>query len=248
MSEFTTGELAARTAELGLVFPRHLLAEVVSVLDTGRNVMLTGPPGTGKTLLAYAVANLARDAVRCTGYVAVTASADWTERETIGHYIDSPGGPVFQPGAFLDAIQSGQWLVIDELKRADFDRAFGPLFTVLANQPVILPYKQAGHREPLSIVPAGTEAPSSTDVILMPRHWRMAATMNQFDRAMLHWLSYALMRRFAFIEVATPRTTSSARSSSARRARSAPVATVALRRPRPSSLHRCRPVRGSASP
>ena len=201
MPTFSADDLQARAAERGLLFPRHLLAELIAALDSGRHVMLTGAPGTGKTSLAYVLADLARDSVRCTGYLAVTASAEWGERHTIGHYADTPEGIVFQPGVFLDAIQTGRWLIIDELNRADFDKAFGPLFTVLANQPVTLPYKRAGHTEPLSIVPAGAPVPPHTDAMTVPRHWRIVATMNDFDRSSLHKLSYALMRRFAFVEV-----------------------------------------------
>lgn len=204
MANFTADDLQARAADKGLLFPRNLIAELVAALDSGRHVMLTGVPGTGKTSLAYVLADLARDAVRCTGYMAVTASAEWGERHTVGHYADTPEGIVFQPGVFLDALQSGRWLIIDELNRADFDKAFGPLFTVLANQPVTLPYKQAGRSDPISIVPAGAQVPAHTDPIAVPRHWRIVATMNDFDRSSLHKLSYALMRRFAFIEVSAP--------------------------------------------
>jgi MoxR-like ATPase len=199
--DFTAGELNARAEARGLIYPPHLLAEVVAALDSGRHVLLTGAPGAGKTSLAYLVADLARDAVRCTGFVPATASAGWDERHTVGHYVDTPEGVVFHPGVFLEAIQSGRWLLIDELNRADFDRAFGPLFTVLANQPVTLHYKRAGRTEPLCIVPPGAEAPQHTDALAVPRHWRIIATMNDVDRGMLHRLSYALMRRFAFVEV-----------------------------------------------
>ncbi|MEL7210970.1 MAG: hypothetical protein AAGK32_22515, partial [Actinomycetota bacterium] len=40
--------------------------------------------------------------------------------------------------------------------------------------------------------------------IRLPRHWRIVATMNVFDKNLLFEMSYALMRRFAFIEVGTP--------------------------------------------
>jgi MoxR-like ATPase len=185
---FTADELQARAEERGLRYPRHLIAEVVAAIDTGQHVLLTGAPGAGKTSLAYVLADLARDAVRSTGYLAVTASSDWDERHTVGSYVDTPDGVVFRAGVFLDAIQSGRWLLMDELNRADVDR-------------VTLHYRRRGRSEPISIVPAGAEAPPHTDALPVPRHWRIIATMNDVDRAMLHRLSHALMRRFAFIEV-----------------------------------------------
>lgn len=204
MNEFTTDAFEKLTSERGLVFPRYILGEIVAALDAGKHVMLTGAPGTGKTSLAYLAAELARDAVMCTGYLAVTANSDWGAGETIGRYATTPEGAVFEPGVFLQAIQSGSWLVIDELNRADFDRAFGPLFTVMANEPVTLPFKQVGHAHQLSIVPTDGITPVNTEEIRIPRSWRMIATMNEFDKDTLFRLSHALMRRFAFIEIETP--------------------------------------------
>jgi hypothetical protein len=95
-------------------------------------------------------------------------------------------------------------LVIDELNRSNFDRAFGQLFTVLSGQAVVLPFKRKGQPNPLSLVPSGSEPPEKTDVIRVPANWRIIATMNVFDKNLLFDMSYALMRRFAFIEVGTP--------------------------------------------
>src|SRR5690606_26226084 len=113
-------------------------------------------------------------------------------------------GLIFRPGMFIDAIESGRWLVIDELNRSNFDRAFGQLFTVLSGQAVVLPFKRGGRIEPISLVPPGVEAPGDTDAIKLPASWRILATMNVFDKNLLFEMSYALMRRFAFVEVPCP--------------------------------------------
>ncbi|MGE3621770.1 MAG: hypothetical protein AB7L84_15035, partial [Acidimicrobiia bacterium] len=102
------------------------------------------------------------------------------------------------------AIESGRWLVIDELNRSNFDRAFGQLFTVLSGQPVVLPFKRAGRIDPISLVPPGVEPPLDTDAVRLPATWRILATMNVFDKNLLFEMSYALMRRFAFVEVTCP--------------------------------------------
>ena len=203
-AEFLTDELEALATERGLVFPRHVLASVIAALDSGKHIMLTGAPGSGKTSLAFLAADLAKRAFRCNGYVAATASTDWDISQTVGRYYDSPEGPVFRDGLILESIQRGRWLIIDELNRADFDKAFGPLFTIFANQPVTLPFKRVGHSSYLSLVPAGAEAPAHTEAISVPTRWRIIGTMNELDKATLYRMSFALMRRFAFVEVEPP--------------------------------------------
>jgi hypothetical protein len=57
----------------------------------------------------------------------------------------------------------------------------------------------------LTLVPEGKEPPlSDADVLPIPLSWRIVATMNVFDKTLLFEMSYALMRRFAFVEVASP--------------------------------------------
>jgi hypothetical protein len=140
----------------------------------------------------------------CTGYLPTTATSEWTTFETIGGLQPTADGLIYRPGLFVDAIEQGRWLVIDELNRSNFDRAFGQLFTVLAGQAVVLPFKRKGQTKPISLVPAGEEPPEKTDMIRVPANWRIIATMNVFDKNLLFDMSYALMRRFAFIEVGTP--------------------------------------------
>src|SRR5207248_11623424 len=136
------------------------------------------------------------------GYVLTTATADWTTYETIGGLRPGDGAELqFAEGHFLAAIRNRQWLVIDELNRSNFDRAFGQLFTVLSGQPVVLPYTRPGQdSKPLVLVPDEASSPvpvADADVLSIPGDWRIIATMNVFDKSLLFEMSFALMRRFA---------------------------------------------------
>lgn len=81
------------------------------------------------------------------------------------------------------------YLIIDEFNRANQERAFGELFTLLEyrDRP-LLPARRIGRRLPLYI----------------PDSFRIIGTMNSDDRNTLFDLGMALRRRFALVEIGLP--------------------------------------------
>jgi hypothetical protein len=118
---------------------------------------------------------------------------------------DVPNKLTFIPRLVTSSLMSGKWLVVDELNRADIDKAFGELFTLFAGEKVELPV-QDDTGKPIVLVPPGTAIDESAEhAITQQPDWRMIGTMNTFDKASLFQLSYAFMRRFAFVEVPVPK-------------------------------------------
>lgn len=185
----------------------RLQSRITNALESGNHVLLFGPPGTGKTKLARQVCEATVD-----NYELVTASADWSTFDTVGGYQTTVENTLeFQPGVVLDRFQAAtdgtpanEWLIIDELNRADIDKAFGSLFSALTGESVTLPFN-GSEGDPIEILnESRTDEEVCSNRFYIPEDWRMLATMNTLDKTSLYEMSYAFMRRWAFVPVGIP--------------------------------------------
>jgi len=189
----------------GLVIPFDVLQAAAAALRVG-HVVFQGPPGTGKSSLARALAKAFNVST-----FAVTAHEDWTIYDVIGRLelrLTEDRKEEITPvnGALTEAVircgnnvvqhfddpshPQAEWLFVDELNRAHLDKAFGELFSVLGTDelvPINLPHQKQGNRE-----------------LVIPRRFRIIATLNSYDRQFVQSLSQAIRRRFTFISLDIP--------------------------------------------
>ena len=185
----------------------NLTKRIETNLKQGKHIILTGPPGTGKSKLAKEIAE------RYVGqnYEMVTATSDWSTFDTIGGYRpDKNSNLEFSSGVFLDCFknnhsQQSKWLLIDEINRADIDKAFGSLFSALTGDSITLSFKD-NEDNYIKVVPEkeNDKIEITDNIYQINNDWRIIATMNTFDKTSLYEMSYAFMRRFAFVPVSIP--------------------------------------------
>lgn len=189
----------ARVELGGLLLAPDLVARCAAALNAGKHLLLIGPPGTGKSTLACALARHVHAHGGADGPpLLATATADWTTYETIGGWAQRSDQTLdFHEGVVTSALGEGRWLVLDEINRADIDKCFGELFTVLAGSGAVTTAytRRVGDRQERVVI-----GPDAEPYNFGP-WFRIVATMNVRDKASLFRLSYAFMRRFAVIAV-----------------------------------------------
>lgn len=173
-----------------------------------KHIILIGPPGTGKSKLAK---ELCMTCCGKDGYIMSTATSDWSTFETIGGYRLKKNETLeFSPGIFLQCFSTksnaynNKWLIIDEINRADIDKAFGSLFSALTGDNITIPFRTASGKWITIIGKQDNEVEIKENDYIIPKEWRIIATMNTFDKSSLYEMSYAFMRRFAFIPINCP--------------------------------------------
>lgn len=192
-------ELSLSESRLYLENEDFVAAMIKKAIKGNKHIIFTGPPGTGKSKLAKEICKFYN-----VDYKMATAEFEWSTYDTIGNYAPNKhGNLVFNKGLFLSSFENKNWLIIDEINRAEIDKAFGSMFSVLANDRVILNYKNE-EGDNYIVHPKPIENPSAHDICI-PTNWKLIGTMNTYDKTSLFDMSYAFMRRFSFIPISIPK-------------------------------------------
>jgi MoxR-like ATPase len=197
---------------------------LLSVLVYGcKNVLLVGRPGTGKTSIARFIAEKL-------GFepIVVTANAHWSRVDVIGGpMLIGSGSVTWRPGVLMEAIarhleakqrnKKGAWLIIDEINRADVDKAFGEFFTIFSGpEPSewVIPSYIIDEWERYSSTNQNDVYRPMLEAIkrnlyrngkyVVPPDFRVIGTLNYVDVANLFVIGEAFTRRFVRIEIEYP--------------------------------------------
>ncbi|MDQ6740843.1 MAG: AAA family ATPase [Actinomycetota bacterium] len=191
--------LREATADLArkLYVGREDLQEIISLLQTRRQIVFYGPPGTGKTFLAGKIARFLAgeehgDHVKTVQFHPSYAYEDFfegyrpakTDGDNVGFSLEP--GPLRRIAA--EAAADGNrdkpyFLIIDEMNRGNLAKIFGELYFLLEyrEQSINLQY-------------------NSEQTFVLPPNLFIIGTMNTSDRS-IAMVDAAIRRRFAFVEL-----------------------------------------------
>ena len=153
---------------------------ILSVLDSGKHILLEGPPRTSKTTILKAI----KEEVNIPVFF-LTGNSDLTATKLIGHF-DPPkvlyqgySKDNFIPGPLVMAMEEGGILYIEEFNRIPED-ALNTLITAMSEEEISVP---------------------RLGVIKAKRTFRIVAAINPFDDVGVERLSRAILDRFCSVKL-----------------------------------------------